>query len=132
MAPRILDYPPTYCSACWCENTQKRHVDYNADNDQGYGNRTDTQIAYDNLQLCEDCMKAGAVLVGMVDSSERDQEVANLRVENDRLKREATQAQNYADRLEDGLVKHRAQPIELNHRQKPRSIRPQGQELTNA
>ena len=131
MAVRILEYPPVYCSACWCAQPEKRHVDFNSDNDQGYGGKDafDDGIAYDNLQLCEDCMKAGAALVGMVDSSDRDQEIAKLETENDRLKREARQAQNYADTLEDAFDK-RAQPIELDHRRKPRQIHPK--EAVNA
>lgn len=123
MAVRLLEYPPVYCSACWNAQPEKRHVDYAADNDQGYGNATDTQVPYDNLQLCEDCMKAGAKLVGMVDAAERDQEIADLRARNDILAREARQAQNYADRLEDAFDK-RAQPIELDHRRRPRHIHP--------
>jgi hypothetical protein len=118
-APKLLEYGDCYCSACWCQQPEKRHVDYSADNDQGYGNATDTKVAYDNLQLCEDCMKAGAAIVGMVDADERQQELDNLKVENDRLKRETKQAQNYADRLEDAF-EHRAQPIEVDHRKKPR------------
>jgi F0F1-type ATP synthase membrane subunit b/b' len=68
-------------------------------------------------------MKAGAELVGMVDGAERDQEIRDKDAKIDRLEREARQAQNYADRLEDAF-EHRAQPIEVNHRKKPRDIRP--------
>ena len=125
MAVRLLETPPVYCSACWCAYPDKRHVDYASDNDQGYGGNTSIEaVPYDNLQLCEDCMKAGAALVGMVDASEREQELSNLRIDNDRLKREATSAQNYADRIEDAVVNHRAKPIEINHRRKPRPIHP--------
>lgn len=122
-APKLLEHGTAYCSACWCEQPEKRHVDYSAENDQGYGNRTDTQIAYDNLQLCEGCAKAGGALVGMVDRSERDREIEKLTADNDRLAREARQAQNYAERLEDAFDK-RPKPIELDHRQKPRNVRP--------
>ena len=121
-APRLLEFGTAYCSACWCEYPDKRHVDYSADNDQGYGNRTDTQITYDNLQLCEDCMKSGARLVGMVDGAETEQEIRDKDAKIDRLEREARQAQNYADRLEDAF-QHRAQPIEINHRKKPRQVK---------
>jgi hypothetical protein len=69
-------------------------------------------------------MKAGAALVGMVDSAERDAEIATLKADNDRLKREARQAQTYADNLESAFD-HRPQPIKLDHRRKPRQIRPQ-------
>ncbi len=123
MAPRLLEYPPIYCSACWCAQPEKRHVDYAADNDQGYGDDPAHLVTYDNLQLCEDCMRAGALLVGMVDGAEREQELVKLKTANDRLEREARQATNYADRLEDAF-EHRAQPIEIDHRRKPRDIHP--------
>lgn len=126
MGARLLETPPVYCSACWCANTEKRHVDFNADNDQGYGNATDTQIAFDNLQICEDCMKAGAQLVGMVDASETERELASLKVERDRLSRELRQARTFADNLESAF-EHRPEhgPIRIDHRKKPRQIQPQ-------
>jgi hypothetical protein len=123
MAVQLLEVPPVYCSACWCAQPEKRHIDYMADNDQGYGDDPAHKVPYDNLQLCEDCIKAGGQLVGMVDAAERDAEIAKLEAENDRLKREARQAQNYAASLEDAFDK-RAQPIELDHRKKPRHIHP--------
>ncbi len=131
MAVRLLEFPPVYCSACWCAAPEKRHVDYAADNDQGYGGKDafDDGVAYDNLQLCEDCMKAGARLMGMVDADEQEVTMRKLEVANERLAREARQAQNYADRLEDAF-EHRAQPVEIDHRRKPRQIHPQ--EVANA
>lgn len=121
MAPRLLEYPPVYCSACWCAQLDKRHVDFDADNDQGYGNDPSHTVAYDNLQLCEDCMKSGARIVGMVDGEERQKEIDTLTAERDKLQREKDKAQNYSDRLEDAF-KHRSKPIELDHRQKPRQV----------
>ena len=122
MAVQLLPCPPVYCSACWCAQPEKRHVDFMADNDQGYGDDPAHKGPYDNLQLCEDCMKSGATLVGMVDGAERERELERLKTENDKLKREARQAQNYAERLEDAF-EHRAQPIEIDHRRKPRDIK---------
>ena len=56
------------------------------------------------------------------DSAERERVVAKLEAAVDRLEREARQARNYAERLEDAF-EHRAQPIELDHRRKPRQTR---------
>src|SRR2546423_12720368 len=99
-APRLMDAPPVYCSACWCSDPTQEHVDYSADNDQGYGNDPNNKVPYDNLQLCANCMKTGAALVGMVDSAEREQLVRDQEVQIERLKRELRQAQTLADNLE--------------------------------
>jgi len=120
MAPRILEYPPVYCSACWCADPDKRHVDFAADNDQGYGPEG-SKVTYDNLQICETCMKAGAQLLGMVDSSERDRDIADKEVKIDRLARELRQARTFADNLESAFENRPDHgPIHIDHRRKPR------------
>lgn len=122
MAPRIMDFPPVYCSACWCADPEATYVDYQADNDQGYGNDPNNRIPYDNLQLCANCMKVGAQLVGMVDGAEREQDIRDKEVKLDRLGRELRQAQTFADNLESalGVDPHGRQ---LDHRRKPRQIK---------
>jgi hypothetical protein len=125
MAARLLEFPPVYCSACWCSFPDKRHVDYSCDNDQGYGDDPNNKVPYDNLQLCEDCMKHGAQLVGMVDGSEREALVHDQELTIDRLKRELRQSQTFADNLESAF-EHRPEhgPIRIDHRKKPREIHP--------
>ena len=120
MAARLLEYPPVYCSACWCAYPEKRHVDYAADNDQGYGPEG-SKVTYDNLQICEDCMKAGAQLVGMVDCAERDKDISDKEVRIDRLERELRQARTFADNLESAFESRPEHgPILIDHRKKPR------------
>ena len=119
--PRLLEYPPVYCSACWCAKPEKRHVDYAADNDQGYGPEG-SKVTYDNLQICEDCMKAGATVVGMVDGEERELEIQEKDIKIDRLERELRQARTYADNLESAFENRPEHgPIHIDHRRKPRN-----------
>ena len=91
-------------------------------NDQGYGDDPAHKVPFDWLFLCETCLRAGAKLIGMEDKD--PEELAKLRIENDRLKREARQAQNYADRLESAFDS-RGIPVKVDHRQRPREIHPQ-------
>jgi hypothetical protein len=120
MAARLLEYPPVYCSACWCADPEKRHVDYAADNDQGYGPEGST-VTYDNLQICETCMKAGGQLVGMVDSADRDRDIADKEVKIDQLERELRQARTFTDNLESAFENRPEHgPIRIDHRRKPR------------
>jgi hypothetical protein len=68
-------------------------------------------------------MKVGAELVGMVDGAEREQELASLRVERDRLSRELRQARTFADNLESAFEQRPEHgPIRIDHRKKPRQI----------
>jgi hypothetical protein len=113
---------PTYCSACFNQDTDTRHVDFDAACDRGYGKSEAVTVAYDDLILCEKCIERGAVLIDMEKVSVRERLVRDLTVKLDRAERERTQAQGYADRLEDAF-EHRAQPIEIDHRRKPRQVK---------
>lgn len=124
MAARLLEFPPAYCSACWCADPTGTYVDFAADNDQGYGDDPNNKIPYDNLQLCANCIKHGAGLVGMVDGAETEQHIREQDVKIDRLERERRQAQTYADNLESAF-EHRPEhgPVRIDHRQKPRQLK---------
>lgn len=123
MAARLLEYGDVYCSACWCQYPEKRHVDYNADNDQGYGDDPAHKVPFDNLQLCETCMKEGAQLVGMVDGAERERDINEKDVKIDRLERELRQARTYYDNLESAFEARPQGAIRVDHRKKPRQIK---------
>jgi hypothetical protein len=113
---------PMYCSACMNQQPALRHVDFDAATDRGYGNVEATKVAMDDLILCEGCVKRGAELLGMVDSKEQAERIADLEKRLDVKERQYKQAQGYADRMEDAL-QHRSKPIALDHRQKPRQIK---------
>lgn len=123
MTIHVAELPPMYCSSCFCSDPTKTYIDFDSDCDRGYGDDPNKKITFDLLILCEDCVRSAGRLVDMVDAKDSDFELTKLRVENDRLRRESTQAQNYADRLEDAFDK-RPQPINVNHRKKPRPIHP--------
>jgi hypothetical protein len=113
---------PVYCSACMNQQPKLRHVDFDAATDRGYGNEEAVKVVMDDLILCEGCVKRGAELLGMVDSEEQAEHVADLERRLNVEERRYKQAQGYADRMEDAL-QHRAKPITLDHRQKPRQIK---------
>lgn len=113
---------PTYCSACFNQQPALRHIDFDAATDRGYGNDEAVKVAMDDLILCEGCVKRGAQLLGMVDSEEQAERIADLQKRLDTEERRYKQAQGYADRMEDAL-QHRSKPIALDHRQKPRQIK---------
>lgn len=111
-----------FCSACFNQDNKKRHVDFDAACDRGYGNDEVTKITMDELVLCEDCIRAGGELVGLVigDVLETEVEALKRKLEDETKLRK--QAQNYADRLEDAFDS-RSQPVKLDHRSKPRKLR---------
>jgi peptide methionine sulfoxide reductase MsrA len=108
---------PIYCSSCF--NSQDiRHVDFEAACDRGYGKAEAVQITYDDLIICENCMREGLMVLGIEDSTE-------LKAERDDLKRKfaiksarVDQLQNYADNLE-GVMKERPE-VRMDGRKRPR------------
>lgn len=114
------------CSACFTQDNSKRHVDLDADCDRGfttYGNGNKIQM--DDLILCSMCLAEAARLIGMQSEekvTEVEERADKAYDERDYMKRERDQAQNYSDRLEDAF-EHRANPVRLDRRQKPRKLR---------
>lgn len=72
---KLRDTPPTYCSGCFCQDVEKVHVDFEAYWD---GPVLDTEgsikVPIDDLVLCEDCLTAGAMLIGMVHNKQMRKE----------------------------------------------------------
>lgn len=125
---------PIRCSACYGQYPERTYWDYEALCDRGFapesqdefnanGERTIKAVSMDFLILCDECVKEGARAIGWV--AQDDDAIARLTEELDIERKARKQAQNYADRLE-GAFEARAEPIVLDHRQKPRK------ELVNA
>ena len=108
-----------YCSACGNQEQAKRHVDFDAACDRGYGKDEAVQVSYDDLILCEDCIRPAARLLGMEDTetSRKIQRDLERKLEIESKAREKAEA--YADRLEEAFDSRPAQ-IKLDHRKKPR------------
>lgn len=112
---------PIHCAACF--NSQEiRHIDFDAATDRGYSDGVAVAVSMDELVLCENCVRNGAELLGMTDSEQLLERVADLERKSDVLRKRLTQAQRYSDTMEEALG-HRPDPIKLDHRKKPRQLR---------
>jgi hypothetical protein len=103
---------PMYCSACGCQDGEKRHVDFDAGCDRGYGAEGAVKVAMEDLILCETCLRSGAALVGMVDGDEPGQRIAQLEQQLAAEKLRADKAVAYADRME-GALQARPEPLKV-------------------
>ncbi len=123
---------PLYCSACSGQYPDRQYVDFDAECDRGYGDvliqgrsegesgNSGSPIQMDWLILCDQCVKEGARIIGMIDGAPLEAENAALKKRNEILEKRAEKADNYADRMEEALEELRRKPIKLDHRQKPR------------
>jgi len=100
---------PPYCSACYDQKPDKRYVDFDAASDRGWA---DDGQAMDDLIICEDCLRSGAVHIDMCDTREIAAELERLRHENQRLKTQRDRSDTYSRKLEDTL-RERPVPVEL-------------------
>ena len=91
---------PTYCSGCFGQQTGLRHVDFDAASDRGYGDDASIGVSMDDLILCENCVREGARLIGMMDVTEFQAEMDSLRRRWESEKNRADAAETYADKLE--------------------------------
>ena len=111
---------PIHCSACF--NSQDlRHIDFDAACDRGYANEEAVQVVMDDLIICENCVRAGARLLGMEDEAVNADRIADLERKLDVKEKLYKQASTYADNLEDAFEK-RPTPIQIDHRKKPRKL----------
>lgn len=108
---------PMYCAACFNQQPQLQHIDFDASIDRGYGNDEATRVAMDDLILCENCVREGARLLDMTERD--DQTIASLERKLDIAEKAKRQAQNYASTMEDALSK-RPEKVRIDHRKKPR------------
>ena len=106
---------PTYCSACHNQDSTKQHVDFDAACDRGYGiteDNPDIRISFDDLILCETCLRDGASRIGMVDGEQQAARVESL---ERRLKEETLRCEraiDYANRMEQALA-NRPEPLKI-------------------
>jgi hypothetical protein len=118
MAPRLANEvrevgTPTHCSACFNQNPQVRHIDFDAACDRGYGNSEAVKVQLDDLILCETCLRSGAALVDMVDATELAERIATLESRMAAEVKRADQAVGYANRMEQALAARPA-PVKVS------------------
>ena len=71
---KIADRAPTYCAACHCQDAEKAHVDFEAYYDGPVVDGLTHKQPIDDLVLCEDCLGAGATLIGWIHNKRMRQE----------------------------------------------------------
>jgi hypothetical protein len=108
MAPNTVELAgmPQRCSACFGQQHGIRHVDMDAACDRGYGNDEAVKIAYDDLILCENCVKEAAILLGMTDSQELKDSKTDLEVRLENTLKALRKAETYGESLE-ATLSHR-------------------------
>jgi len=104
---------PIYCSACGCQDREKRHVDFDAACDRGYGVDQAVPISMDDLIICETCLRSAAGLVGMIDDAEPLEKIAVLERRLAEEKKRADKAAAYAERMEQALAARPA-PVKVS------------------
>lgn len=119
---------PMYCSACHGQYPERKHIDFDAAIDRGwYGNDPATHVTMDDLILCEECLRIGAELIGMMDTHAFMEKIQSLEARLAREEKEREKATEYADRMEQAL-QHRPESLKVT---RPRGRPPKHQEALN-
>jgi hypothetical protein len=105
---RLCETPPFVCSSCGGQYVDRQHVDFNAAWD---GPVMDTsqvagmvRVSIDELVICDECLRAAAKLLGLVDPGELAAENATLERRNQELVERTTGALQYVQKLEAALA----------------------------
>lgn len=106
---RIAPLSPPHCSACFGAKPGMRHVDMGAAWDGPMLEPLEGAVgvighSIDDMVICEECVKAAALLVDMVEPADAPDLVADLaeeRERNERLHAELVAAEAHVRRLED-------------------------------
>jgi hypothetical protein len=110
---------PIFCSSCFNQK-DIRHIDFDAACDRGYGKAEAVEVAMDDLILCEDCVREGAEILGMVDDIAQREQLAALERKVAAKDKELEKAERYAETMEDLLGQKN---VRIDHRKKPRATR---------
>lgn len=94
---RLAAGPPPHCAACFNQQPDKQHVDFGASYDGPFLRGEVTggpTVSIDDLILCEDCLKAGARELGLVEADELKQALIDA----------ASREENFAERLHGAMT----------------------------
>jgi hypothetical protein len=102
---RLAGTPPTRCSACFCQVPDRQHVDFGAAWDGPTfpgGDEVVGQVvtAIDDLIICEECLRAGAELLGLEDPGDVARHARGTEQENEELREKLGGAMAYIAQLE--------------------------------
>ncbi len=112
---------PIYCAGCMNQQPELRHVDFDSALDRGYGKVEAVQVAYDDAIFCENCVKEGAELLGMINAEAWQREKENLERRTQVAESRVKQVERYSASLED-LALQRG--VKIDQRRKPREREP--------
>ena len=82
---RLAGVAPVHCSSCFQQDPSRRHVDFEASYDGPVFAEGAAKVAIDDLIICEECLRNGARLLGLVDPDGTAQERDRLLATNQRL-----------------------------------------------
>lgn len=110
IAPEIAGKTPPYCSSCFQQQFDKKHIDFSVAWDGGtLRDAGGTLITIDDLILCEDCVRLAANVLAHDPDAEMGKElkIAKERAADQRRLRKDAEAQVVA--LQEELKKYRDQ-----------------------
>ncbi len=114
---------PVYCAGCMNQQPNLRHVDFDAALDRGYGKDEAVKIAMDDAIFCENCVKEGAELLGMINAEEWQRDKERLVRERDMAFRLRDKSERYAATLEAAVA---ASGRKIDNRRRPKEREPIG------
>jgi|SRR5215831_2007676 len=110
VAPEIAGKTPPYCSSCFQQQFDKRHIDFSVAWDGGtLRDAGGTLITIDDLVLCEDCVRIASNVLSHDADTElgRELRIAKERAAEQRRLRKEAEAQ--VKELQEELARYRDQ-----------------------
>ncbi len=114
---------PVYCAGCMNQQPELRHVDFDSALDRGYGKAEAVQITLDDAIFCENCVKEGAELLGMINEGAWQKEKRILEQRAKTAESRTRQAEKFSETLEDLAMQRGAK---IDNRRRPREREPIG------
>ncbi len=114
---------PQYCAACFNQRGDIRHVDFDAAMDRGYGKDEAVKVTMDDAIICENCVKEGAELLGMINAEAWQKEKRILENRAKTAESRTRQAERFSETLED-LAMQRG--VKIDNRRRPKEREPVG------
>lgn len=106
---KLAQRPPTYCSSCFGQHPQERHIDFGSYWDGPVVQPRDTitgteQVQIDDLVICENCIKRAAAVLGLVNAPDLVEENRTLAAKLRRTLQRNSDLARAARRLNDALA----------------------------
>ncbi len=114
---------PQYCAACFNQQPELRHIDFDAALDRGYGKDEAVKVTMDDAIICENCVKEGAELLGMINAEEWQREKERLKRDRDMAFTLRDKAERYSATLEAAVT---ARGTKIDNRRRPKERQPIG------